>query len=1227
MHRFFLISFFLCLFFSTATYSQTNNSSGLLKNILDLPAPAPPNEAIEKAFKVKERKDEFYSNDNVPADDAPLEDLLEYWAKQNEGYNRLNYQLKPSAEVARRILEACEEDPKKIINYIAVLPSDSATAETIKKIYDNQLKDKEIEPYARTRVKEWLKFNSDYFVDELVKEAQKTKDRDNYVQNTQQDVLLALAKVDWDSARPIVERLESDSSQPYSQILARWIQYQRAVETDDSGAAEKYRRMLQDIVENKSAAWAQRDLAMDALAANGDWQGRDKWYISLLEDETLLTIQDNGNTGLTTLIAMSPPKKWTEKMLELVKSNNFAVRSAAVRNLMDSSDSKRKDVLEALLPWLTNANWAKSSRDGERGQLIAALAEGDLPESVPGLISIVMNEEEFRTMAIGALIKYKDVRAVPALRFALSLEENLEARSIIVQALLASGGFSDDEQMTALEAYATLVSTPAGLEQFNTYQYQEHYEGDEDGGDKPTQKPLPLPIVIGKTVGEQEEPTNGLVVRAVERVKILRRTKPSVADTLAEIMQKWKGPAIYAEILRQIRDGEADTETILSILAKRKDVREKVPNDLATLRGASGTARGIGACLIEDENDFLSILSRMDAEAQTAMFACARLLRVKLPVPEVGVFLNSPNKLLALAAERWLESEDGAQARTLVLAKHPNEAVILGARQAFVPEGKTSESKNLDAVFESVNGFQFWSLPFSELKKSEEKLRDEIKTNPDLTAVYAILPEAKSGQQIIRVYKDKIVFTFEEDTARYREKTLTAKEFENFYNFLINNKIDSLPPFNDFCEECVSNEFVMFGRGGGRRVFLRSVNNEKNVVNKLFEYFESFKKENLKLKYRLSDKIKGLEVLLAEENFTARAVWKKDADLRVLVEDKIEQAKIEKDLTELQQNTFNVESEDEEPAQRQARYLTFLKKRAEMIFAHYFWRNLQNGKLGAVAEQPLEIPFLSKNAQYFPESAVYNSAPEWQVRARNIEIRTGELYEGGLYKIIDSSNPVKLKEGLYANPIITADGKWAIVTKAETNWNEPKTVVRVNLQTGREYKINIASSDAFYPIAFVGSHNKVLLYRGKGSFIRSGDTTAGIPEGEHAAEMLEEMLARRLGRANAKPNPSPKTTEHYLFDANTGAAQLVKGEFRPLIQQSVRPLQPTANPGEFWATIFDEKTKETSVGRYNEKTFVFQPLTKIPDINLSSMDIWVDEKEAKIYFVYLGHLLALPLSN
>jgi hypothetical protein len=1223
MQRFFLISLFVFFTFSQTLQAQTTNQNDLLKVILDLPAPAP-NESGSIAVDKKPRPPEFFDDKNVPPDDAPIEDLLDFWAKQNEGYSRLNYHIKPSEKTAQRILEACLDDPPKLINYLSILPADAQSAEIIKSLYDNQLEDKKIEPYLHSRLKQWLKGNSTYFVDELVREARKIKDENDYVQNNFQDALLSLAKVDWDSARPIAENLENNTAQPYSAILAKWVQYKRAMETEDSSTAEKYRRMLQEIVENKNAAWAMRDLAMDALASSGDWQGRDEWYISLLEDETLLTIQDNGNTGLTTLIAMSPPQKWTEKMLELLKSSNFAVRSAAARNLMESFDGKDKKVIEGLLPWLSDPNWAKQSRQAERKDLIAALATIHIPESVPSLIAIVMNEGEFRSQAVSALISYKDTRAVPALKFALSKEKAAAARSLITEALIASGGLSDDEQMTALEAYAAMASTPEGQEQINFYQfdYYEGEEGEEIGAEEPDTKPLPLIISIGKTVSEQEEPSDGLVVRAAERIKILRQTKPAIADTLLAIMQKWKGRAIYSEILSQIKSGEADVETILSILEKRKDVREKVLNELAVLRASTGTARGIGACILEEESEFLSILGQTDAPAQTAMLGCSRLIRAKLPVTEVGAFLKNPNKILALAAERYLESEDSVQARMMVLAAHPNEAVILGARQAFVPDEKANyDIQALNALFESVNGTRFWSMPFSGIKKNEERLRNEIKTNPEITAIYAIFQDDDKGQQIIRVYKDKVVYTFEEDTARYWEKTLTAKEYEDFYRFLLENKIDSLSPLSGACEHCQSREFVMFGLNGGRRVFVRSETDENHAIDGLFKYFDSFKQQNLKLNYRLSDKLKGLEVLLADKNFNAVTVWKKDADLRVLIEDKLKQQEIEKDLREFQQSFYSMETENEEDqSQRQARYASFLKKRAETALAHYGWYNIQNDKLGGAAAQPPEVPFLNNQTFFSPTLSINTLTPGWKVRAGNSEIRAGELYEGGLYKISGSSNPFKFKEGLYANPITTADGKWAVAIKAETDWSEPKTVVRINLATGREFKISVPPSDVFYPVAFIGSHNKFLLYRGRGNFLLLRNNSI------ESIEEDEEMQAEAVN-SKKKPNPSPKTPEYYLFDANTGASQLVKGEFLPLLQQTFRPLQPTAVQGEFWAAIFDAKTNSTSVGRYNDKTFAFQSLAKIPDINLNSMDIWVDEKESKIYFVYQGHLLALPFAK
>ncbi len=76
-------------------------------------------------------------------------------------------------------------------------------------------------------------------------------------------------------------------------------------------------------------------------------------------------------------------------------------------------------------------------------------------------------------------------------------------------------------------------------------------------------------------------------------------------------------------------------------------------------------------------------------------------------------------------------------------------------------------------------------------------------------------------------------------------------------------------------------------------------------------------------------------------------------------------------------------------------------------------------------------------------------------------------------------------------------------------------------------------------------------------------------------------------------------------------------------QQTFRPLQPTGQPEEVWAAIPDADKNETQVGVYNVKTLAFKSLIKIPEIEFDSMQMWVDA--GKIYFVYQGHLLGLPL--
>ncbi len=84
-----------------------------------------------------------------------------------------------------------------------------------------------------------------------------------------------------------------------------------------------------------------------------------------------------------------------------------------------------------------------------------------------------------------------------------------------------------------------------------------------------------------------------------------------------------------------------------------------------------------------------------------------------------------------------------------------------------------------------------------------------------------------------------------------------------------------------------------------------------------------------------------------------------------------------------------------------------------------------------------------------------------------------------------------------------------------------------------------------------------------------------------------------------------------------------KGEVRPLAQQTFRPLQTNGKPDEFWAAIPDAEKEQTEIGVYNAKTLTFKSILKIPEIEFNSMQMWVNAD--KVYFVYQGHLLDLPL--
>ncbi len=157
-------------------------------------------------------------------------------------------------------------------------------------------------------------------------------------------------------------------------------------------------------------------------------------------------------------------------------------------------------------------------------------------------------------------------------------------------------------------------------------------------------------------------------------------------------------------------------------------------------------------------------------------------------------------------------------------------------------------------------------------------------------------------------------------------------------------------------------------------------------------------------------------------------------------------------------------------------------------------------------------------------------------------------------------------------------------------------------ETGNVTPLDVPPADSCDPVAYVASHGKILAVRAS-----DGDREHPAPEG------------------------GPVEPEYRLIDPATWTSEVVEGEFRPLADQTYRPLQPTGRPDEYWAAIDETAqinhkfTTAVRVGRYDAKRFAFTPVVTLPDVRFSSMEMWVDEPGGGIYVAVNGDLLRIPL--
>ncbi|MDM7922043.1 MAG: hypothetical protein QUS14_07055, partial [Pyrinomonadaceae bacterium] len=285
-------------------------------------------------------------------------------------------------------------------------------------------------------------------------------------------------------------------------------------------------------------------------------------------------------------------------------------------------------------------------------------------------------------------------------------------------------------------------------------------------------------------------------------------------------------------------------------------------------------------------------------------------------------------------------------------------------------------------------------------------------------------------------------------------------------------------------------------------------------------------------------------------------------------------------------------------------YKLYEKRQAELERRKYDgigWYPIANGELGPQTSAPagIEYPPL-KDALTVPAED-----ERWRVTAGQVELRSdGEA----LYRVTQGKL-AKVRDGKYLSLAISADGKWALASRYTEEYDI--VPVRINLATGREFPVALQEMTTPYIVSFMPSVGQFLMSSYLGGYA-SEDDYHGEDEGWDGTN---RSVRSDLGNMSFG-----------LLNPATGAVQKAPGEARPIAHETFRRLQPAGKPNEFWAAMPDNGKDQTVVGIYDARFFNFKPVVVVPKMNFNSMDMWVDQPGGKVYFVYKGHVLAVPLA-
>jgi hypothetical protein len=520
------------------------------------------------------------------------------------------------------------------------------------------------------------------------------------------------------------------------------------------------------------------------------------------------------------------------------------------------------------------------------------------------------------------------------------------------------------------------------------------------------------------------------------------------------------------------------------------------------------------------------------------------------------------------------------------LLKEPRPGVAAAA-QAYLRADDGAEARRLlqaaagptATILGNRSAHDPGHVSFGAFDRIEEELRQTVLDGGGPDEILALLTAGYwggAGDILVRIKGGRASLSFTPDPARSWDRPLTAAELAALRASLAQQRAESLGPLETNIADGLQVEFVHITRTGGRRVFMNNPGMAKDSPhNKLCEAFSALvSRPGLVLHYALAKQRSGLEILAADPHWQVSGVRKVGNELMVALSGGEDSAR----------------SEPNPPGTGLLKVPFPPPGRGRRIWAA--WPSLvpvsQERQLAAgIADHELPKGF------QVPD---WLNRHSWASRRGDVRYLVGEADgSAGLWRLSPGGALAKIAGGTLAMPILSADGRWIVAARADRGWAAPNHLVRIDTMTGRVSRIAIPAADNLDPV--IPTVDGVLVMRAR-------DDPGALPERTDLT--------------------GPVTPEYFLVDPTTGHTRRIDGELDPIPYDSAAPFQ-SAGGDKIWAVRRKPGTDTSILGRYDLRRFFFSPVTELPDLPVSTGDVWVDEAAGKVYAVYRDDLLRIPL--